>query len=49
MKSIGFGNLKQQKDAEELILKVISGAGNNDRYTRPDGSSYVEYSMSTSS
>lgn len=49
LRSIGFGNLNQQKDVEEIIVKVISGASEIDKYTRKNGSSYVEYSLATSS
>ena len=49
LRSIGFGDLKQQKDVEELIVKVISGAGDIEKYQRKDNTGYVEYSLQTSS
>ncbi len=49
LRSIGFGNLNQQKDVEDIIVKVISESTEIDKYTRKNGSSYVEYSLATSS
>ena len=49
LRSIGFGKLKQQKDEEEIIVKVISGANEVEKFTRSNGNSYVEYSLATSS
>ena len=49
LRSIGFGNLKSQKDVESLILKVISKAVNVEKYTQKDGNTYIEYEMPVSS
>ncbi len=49
LRSIGFGNLNQQKEVEDIILKVISDAGEIDKYSKKDGNAYVEYSLATSS
>ncbi|MCR5324546.1 MAG: DUF3881 family protein [Lachnospiraceae bacterium] len=49
LRSIGFSNLKQQKDIEDIIVKVISGAGGIEKFTRKNGNSFVEYSLATSS
>ncbi len=49
LKAIGFGNLKKQKDVEDMIVTVISGALDSSKYTGSNGISYVEYSLITSS
>lgn len=49
LKAIGFGNLKSQKDVEDMIVNVISKAADVDKYTRKEGNTYIEYEMPTSS
>ena len=49
LRSIGFGNLKKQKDVEDMIVKVISGASDTEKYTGSDGNTYAEYTLATSS
>lgn len=48
LRSIGYGNLNQQKDVEEVIFKVISD-GEMMKYKRKNGNCYVEYVLPTSS
>ena len=51
LKTIGFSGIKQQKDLEALIYRVITDAGNIEKVENKgiNQSAYVEYSLMTSS